>query len=149
MIILLQNILFKKEILECTGYILGYLQNLSSGLGLVSGTQFQHIFKRKFSLYVMRYAIWYHLYNLKINTPPWMFFTFFNLYKCYQIVQRTTYDTFSTDQVAVSDLLYFSRNQTIRVFKFLLKLQSHVRIFSRKSVRKGERSFILLRYVKV
>ena len=45
LIILLQNILFKKEILECIGYILGYLQNLSSGLGLVSGTQFQHIFK--------------------------------------------------------------------------------------------------------
>ena len=55
-------------------------------------------------------AIWYHLYNLKnvknihggvlilvklqaetftkINTPPWMFFTFFKLYK---IAQRTKY----------------------------------------------------------
>ena len=52
-------------------------------------------------LNVMRCAIWYHLYNLKnvknihggmlilvklqaeakINTPPWVFFTFFNLYK--------------------------------------------------------------------
>ena len=53
-------------------------------------------------LYVMRCAIWYHLYNLKnvknthggvlilvkakacnfteINTPPWMFFTFLKLY---------------------------------------------------------------------
>ena len=27
----------------------------------------------------------------KINTPPWLFFTFFKLYKWYQIVQRATY----------------------------------------------------------
>ena len=26
----------------------------------------------------------------KINTPPWVFFTFFKLYKWYQITQRTT-----------------------------------------------------------
>ena len=26
----------------------------------------------------------------KINTPPWLFFTFFTLYKWYQIAQRTT-----------------------------------------------------------
>ena len=65
-------------------------------------------------LYVMRCTIWYHLYNLKnmanthggvlllvqaeacnftkSNTPPWMFFTFFKLYKWYQIAQRLTYD---------------------------------------------------------
>ena len=60
-------------------------------------------------------AIWYHLYNLKsvknthegvlilvklhaeacnftmTNTPPWVFFTFFKLYKWYQIAQRTIY----------------------------------------------------------
>ena len=60
--------------------------------------------------------IWYHLYNLKnvnnthgevlilvklqakscnfskINTPPWVFFTFFKLNKWYQIAQRTTYN---------------------------------------------------------
>ena len=59
-------------------------------------------------------VIWYHLYNLKNvknthegvlllvklqvlvcsstknNTPPWAFFTFFKLYKCYQIAQRIT-----------------------------------------------------------
>ena len=42
-------------------------------------------------------AIWYNLYNLKnvkntpkINTPPWLFLTFFKLYKWYQIAQRTT-----------------------------------------------------------
>ena len=58
----------------------------------------------------MRCAIWHHLYNLnkrekhpwrsvdfskvasctKINTPPWVFFTFFKLYKWQQIAQRTT-----------------------------------------------------------
>ena len=53
-------------------------------------------------------AIWYHLYNLKnvknthggvlllvklqakSNTPSWVFFTFFKLYKWYQIAQRIT-----------------------------------------------------------
>ena len=63
----------------------------------------------------MRCAIWYHLYNLKnvkntregvlvlvklqaeackftkINTAPWMFSTFFKLYKWYQIAQHITY----------------------------------------------------------
>ena len=63
---------------------------------------------------MMRCSIWYHLYNLKkvknthggelilvklqtsachfakINTPPWVFFRFFNLYKWYQIAQRIT-----------------------------------------------------------
>ena len=63
----------------------------------------------------MRCSIWYHLYNVKnvknitggvlilvklqaeacnftkINSPPWMFFTFFKLYKWYQIAQRTIY----------------------------------------------------------
>ena len=55
-------------------------------------------------------AIWSHLYNLKnvkntdrvvlllvklqvtrSNIPPWVFFTFFKLYKWYEIVQRITY----------------------------------------------------------
>ena len=56
-------------------------------------------------------AIWYHLYNLKnvknthggvkktnaeacnvtkSNTPPWVFFTLFKLYKWYQFAQRIT-----------------------------------------------------------
>ena len=63
---------------------------------------------------MVRFAIWYHLYNsknvknthgrvliliklqalacnfTKINTPPWVFFTFFELYKWYQIAQRIT-----------------------------------------------------------
>ena len=64
---------------------------------------------------VMRWVIWYHLYNLKnmkntdggvlilvklqakaynfikINTPTWVFSTFFELYKWYLIAQRTAY----------------------------------------------------------
>ena len=63
----------------------------------------------------MRWAIWYYLYNLKnvrntqggkltlvklrssackftkLNTPLWVFFTFFKLYKWYQIAQFTKY----------------------------------------------------------
>ena len=61
--------------------------------------------------YVVRCAIWYHLYNLKnvknthgrvleacnftkINIPPWVFFTLFKLCKWYQIAQRITYVPF-------------------------------------------------------
>ena len=64
---------------------------------------------------VMFCTIWYHWYNLKnvknthggmlllvklqasarnftkSNTPPWVFFTFLKLYKCYQITQNITY----------------------------------------------------------
>ena len=63
----------------------------------------------------MRCAIWYYLYNFKnvknthggvlilvklqaeacnftkINTPPWVSFTFFKSYKWFQIAQRITY----------------------------------------------------------
>ena len=43
----------------------------------------------------------------KINTPPGVLFTFFKLYKYYQIVQRTTYwkqltlETFTLNEIAV------------------------------------------------
>ena len=67
---------------------------------------------QKMSINVMHCAILYHLYNLKnvknthggvlllvklqaeacnftkINTPPWVFLTFFKLFKWYQITQR-------------------------------------------------------------
>ena len=80
-------------------------------------TQAAHIIKFVL-LYVVRCAIWYRLYNLKnvknahggvlilvklqteaynftkINSPPWVLFTFFKLYKSYQIAQRTTYIKF-------------------------------------------------------
>ena len=49
-------------------------------------------------IHVMRCEVWYHLYHLasacnftEINTPPWVFFTFLKLYKCYQIAQRITH----------------------------------------------------------
>ena len=78
---------------------------------------------KSLKLFVMRCAIWYHLYNsknvknthggvlilvklqaeacnfIKINTPPWVFFTSFKLYKCYQIAQRTT---FKEDYMGIS-----------------------------------------------
>ena len=38
-------------------------------------------------MYLTRCAIWYYLHNLN---PPWVFFTFFKLYKWYQIEERTT-----------------------------------------------------------
>ena len=31
-------------------------------------------------------------FSTKIKIPPWVFFTFFKLYKWYQIAQRITYD---------------------------------------------------------
>ena len=68
---------------------------------------------------MVRCAIWYHLHNFKnlknthegvlilvklqaaacnfttINTLPWVFFTFFKLYKWYQIAQHITYENTS------------------------------------------------------
>ena len=78
---------------------------------------FPPIFLAQFccNYFVMLCAIWYYLYNLKnvkntqgvmlllvklqaiaynfteSNTLPWMFFLFFEFYKCYQIAQRTTF----------------------------------------------------------
>ena len=37
----------------------------------------------------------------KINTPPWVFLTFFKLYKWYQIAQRITY---KKEMLMTSDL---------------------------------------------
>ena len=69
-------------------------------------------------LNVVRCAIQQHLYSFKnvkntdggvlilvklqVNTPPWVFFTFFKLYKCYQIAQRTT----NKDLQKVSEWFY-------------------------------------------
>ena len=58
--------------------------------------------------FVVRCAVQYHMHNLKnvknthggvlllvnfnkSNTPPWVFFTFFKLYKWYQMVQSATF----------------------------------------------------------
>ena len=48
------------------------------------------------NIVVMRCEIWYHLYNKKIEKTTmeeryvWVFFTFFKLYKWYQIAQNIT-----------------------------------------------------------
>ena len=76
----------------------------------MSGIEQSHTMKLqwvKLNKYEMPCAIWYHFYNLKNakntykgtcnftknNTPPWVFFTFFKLYKWYQIAQSITYSS--------------------------------------------------------
>ena len=91
--------------------------------------------------HVMRCAIWYHLHNLKkmkkthggvlilvklqaeacnftkINTPAWVFFTFFKLYKCYQIAQRITYN----NRIAKSVLVREIRVRENRILVFFVQ----------------------------
>ena len=89
--------------------------------------------------YVMRWAIWYHLYNFKnvknthgevlilvklqasacnfteISTPPWVFFRFFKLYIWYQIAQRTKYSIgkyASENAVAAAVIKFKNKFQT-------------------------------------
>ena len=65
--------------------------------------------KKTYAWYEALCRIWYHLYNLKTlktpmeksqakacnitksNTPPWVFFTIFKLYRWYLIMQSFTY----------------------------------------------------------
>ena len=55
----------------------------------VSLIAFRH-FTKTFCLWcAFSYPQSWHIW--KINTPPWVFFAFFKLYKCYQIAWRTTY----------------------------------------------------------
>ena len=64
----------------------------------------------------------YYCNFTKSNTPPWVFFTFFKLYKCYQIAQGITYyfrdcwkkfvfDAFFVTYVSVVQYLENSLNQ--------------------------------------
>ena len=58
-------------------------------------------------------------YNfIKINNPPWVLFTFFKLYKWYQIAQRTTYVLKLLENVVISMLrtFWFNLTNTPRVF---------------------------------
>ena len=41
----------------------------------------------------------------KSNTPPWVFFTFFKLYKCYQIAQRTTFGDMGESSDSINGIL--------------------------------------------
>ena len=92
--------------------------------------------KNVIKVYGVRCAIWYHLYNLKhvknthegvlilvklqaeacnftkINTPPWAFFTFFKLYKWYQIAQRITYANIYSTCILHSKLASLTRDVT-------------------------------------
>ena len=67
----------------------------------------------------MRFAVWYHFYNFKnkknidggvlllvtkSKTPPWVFFTFFKLYKWYQTAQPITL------------ILHFYLNSNTKIF---------------------------------
>ena len=89
------------------------------------------IIKKSNCVYVMRCAIWYHLYNLKnvksihggvliwvklqalacnfikINTPPWMFFAFFKLYKWYQIAQAPHILKFLVEVYSIDNSMIF------------------------------------------
>ena len=80
-------------------------------------------------------AIWYHLYHLKnvkntlggvlllvqlqateSNTPPWVLFTFFKLYKWYQIAQCITYECLSATVYPRSLYHLFSKDSASLVF---------------------------------
>ena len=60
------------------------------------------------------------LKKTKINTPPWVFFTFLKLYKWYQIVQRTTFNfeslyvdfTDSTERETLEKLVWYRSSRT-------------------------------------
>ena len=87
-------------------------------------------------IHVVRCTIWYHLYNLKnvknthggvlilvklqafkINTPPWVSFTFFKLYKWYQIAQQTTY---VQKLINLSILLFWHFNTVVKQLTSLI-----------------------------
>ena len=92
-------------------------------------------------LYVMRWAIWYHLYNLKnvkntigrvlllessaskSDTPPSVFLTFFKLHKWYKIAQSISFNvTTGLKWVNLNLADWTSKNNVIKELK-------HVDIF--------------------
>ena len=61
----------------------------------------------------------------KINTPPWVFFAIFKLYKCYQIAQRTTYEIFSPFMAHLGGLAMWTSSPTLhKKWSFLLRISS-------------------------
>ena len=46
--------------------------------------------------------LWMSVNFTKINTPPWVFFTFFKLCKWYEIAQRTTYTQFYSNETVAT-----------------------------------------------
>ena len=79
------------------------------------------------NVFVMRCAVWYHhLYNLKtveacnftkITTPPWVFFTFFQLYIWYQIAQPTTFGTL----LNLHDEEFLRNNEQLKAVNYFCK----------------------------
>ena len=53
----------------------------------------------------------------KINIPPWVFYTLFELHKWYQIAQRTTYQLVKLDDQMIHDLKYILKNAFYLVWK--------------------------------
>ena len=56
---------------------------------------------------------------IKINTPPWVFFTFFKLYKCYQIAQRITYILRLSSQALCKETFVLQKSE-YRLHSFLM-----------------------------
>ena len=80
-------------------------------------------------MYLTRCAIWYYLHNLN---PPWVFFTFFKLYKWYQIEEHITYVCINSFFTAFQQLLltvsafldsiFSNHYQQLTVFQLLVIL---------------------------
>ena len=95
--------------------------------------------------YVVRCVIWYHLYNFrnvknthggvlllaklqvqacnftKSNTPPWVFFMFFKLYKWHQIAQSIAYNKDNRYFITADDSAHFMQPVAKMVRQLILK----------------------------
>ena len=72
----------------------GHLTTYMKGLTIFSQNIWQGSEWRPWMLLVLREThMWWACNFTKINTPPWVLFTIFKLYKWYQIAQRITYLT--------------------------------------------------------
>ena len=94
---------------------------------------------------MVRCAIWYHLYNFrnvknthggvlllaklqvqacnftKSNTPPWVFFMFFKLYKWHQIAQSIAYNKDNRYFITADDSAHFMQPVAKMVRQLILK----------------------------
>ena len=116
-------------------YPLIHTRNFSENIAYVLNEWSKGITELDLStLIVMRCAIWYHSYNLKNvknihggvlllvklqAISPWMLFTFFNLYKWYQIAQHITIKTLEKIlqlNLKIDLLLIFSLLYILKMF---------------------------------
>ena len=101
---------------------------VSRSLSIYSSPSHNSFFFLNVLTNVILCAIWYHLYNLKnvknthgkSETPPWMFFTLFTLYKWYQIAQCTTntyyFRKLFDNYVTIGDFNMEPNNTTLKHF---------------------------------